>query len=85
MSEGLAEAPSDAFNRSCLADLQHFVRQHAGKPLYYLNSRARSLKSGVRPPDALYSQIARSRRKGDQMRQQAIATLGRDDELQASG
>ena len=47
--------------------------------------RARSLKSGVRPPDALYSQIARSRRKGDQMRQQAIATLGRDDELQASG
>ena len=32
-----------------------------------------------------YLQIVESRRDGDQVRQQVIATLGRFDELQASG
>ena len=32
-----------------------------------------------------YLQIVESRREGDQVRQQVIATLGRVDELQASG
>ena len=32
-----------------------------------------------------YLQIVESRREGDQVRQQVIATLGRYDELQASG
>ena len=32
-----------------------------------------------------YLQIVESRRNGDQVRQQVIATLGRFDELQASG
>ena len=32
-----------------------------------------------------YLQIVESRRDGDQVRQQMIATLGRFDELQASG
>jgi hypothetical protein len=32
-----------------------------------------------------YLQIVESRREGDQVRQQVIATLGRLDELQASG
>jgi hypothetical protein len=32
-----------------------------------------------------YLQIVKSRREGDQVRQQVIATLGRVDELQASG
>ena len=33
----------------------------------------------------VYLQIVESRREGDQVRQQVIATLGRVDELQASG
>ena len=33
----------------------------------------------------VYLQIVESRRDGDQVRQQVIATLGRLDELQASG
>jgi hypothetical protein len=37
------------------------------------------------PGGHTYLQIVESRRKGDQVRQQVIATLGRVDELQASG
>jgi hypothetical protein len=33
----------------------------------------------------VYLQIVKSRREGNQVRQQVIATLGRIDELQASG
>src|SRR5258705_13153086 len=36
-------------------------------------------------PEPAYLQIVESRRDGDQVRQQVIATLGRYEELQASG
>jgi hypothetical protein len=35
--------------------------------------------------ERVYLQIVESRREGDQIRQQVIATLGRVDELRASG
>ena len=52
------------------------AHQHAGSAVYF----RRKTSAG-----RAYLQIVESRRDGDQVRQQVIATLGRFEELQASG
>ena len=52
------------------------AHQHAGLAMYF----RRKTSAG-----RAYLQIVESRRDGDQVRQQVIATLGRFEELQASG
>ena len=48
--------------------------------------RSSRCTSAARPrPGRAYLQIVESRRDGDRVRQQVIATLGRFEELQASG
>ena len=53
-----------------------YAHQHAGFVMYF----GRKTSGG-----RAYQQIVESRRDGDQVRQQVIATLGRFEELQASG
>src|SRR5262249_61112725 len=51
--------------------------QHAEPPAMYFRRKTSAGRA--------YLQIVESRRDGDEVRQQVIATLGRFDELQASG